>query len=101
FKEFPGTGTHVDIETDPASLPASANPDEPTEIKISVAEVPETAGSWPLKGEGNLRPTGSGGGGGEPPTWHWSAKMAKAKAYAANAWWVAYWGTRQRDEGLD
>jgi hypothetical protein len=58
---------HVDIETDPASLPATVNPDETTEIKITVANVPETAAMYPLKGEGNLkdlRPKGSGGGGG-------------------------------------
>jgi hypothetical protein len=82
----------VDIQTDPAGLPATANPDLPTEIKISVPEVPETAGTWPLKGEGNLkdlRPKGSGGGGKEE--WHWAAKAYKIFPilYKDNTTWTA------------
>ncbi|MGB2753494.1 MAG: hypothetical protein WBD75_00300 [Phycisphaerae bacterium] len=88
FKEFATAipWKHVDIETDPASLPATAAPDLPTEIKISVAEVPETAGDWPLKGEGNLDPGGEGGEGGGPQEWHWSAKMEKRAIKKLTVW---------------
>jgi len=73
FKEFPSPNPwiHVDIETDPEAPPGSADTDTASAIKISVAKVPETAGDWPLKGEGNLKPPGGGGGGEEK--WHWSA----------------------------
>jgi hypothetical protein len=63
----------VDIETDPEAPPGSADTDTASAIKIRVEDVPETAGMYPLKGEGNLNP---GGGGGEEK-WHWSAKIAK------------------------
>jgi len=86
FKKFPGTATRVDIETDPDSLSPSRDKDKLTEIKISVAQVPETAGSWPLKGEGNLQPPS----GGEGYTPHWSAKMARQiKMYVAYARYCA------------
>ena len=80
FKKFatPIPWKHVDIETDPAGLPATVNPDETTEIKITVANVPETAAMYPLKSEGNLNRTGgqsgrSGQSGFLPA--HWSVKM--------------------------
>ncbi|MGB2966586.1 MAG: hypothetical protein WBD18_01700 [Phycisphaerae bacterium] len=77
FKEFPSPNPwhFVDIETDPEAPPGSADTDTASAIKVSVEEVPETAGAWPLKGEGNLQPP-AGGPGTSP---HWSAKVAKAK----------------------
>lgn len=81
FKKFPSPNPwyFVDIETDPDAPPGSADTDTANAIKIRVEDVPETAGDWPLKGEGNLKPPGGGGGGGGPKEWHWSAKMAKIK----------------------
>ncbi|MGB3194860.1 MAG: hypothetical protein WBC39_06185 [Phycisphaerae bacterium] len=69
----------MDIETDPDAPPGSADTDTANAIKIRVEDVPETAGDWPLKGEGNLNPGGGGGGQGTLP--HWSAMMAKVKLY--------------------
>jgi len=81
FKEFPSPNPwiYVDIETDPEAPPGSADTDTANAIKIRVEDVPETAGAWPLKGEGNLKPPGGSGGG--PKEWHWSAKIAKVKLY--------------------
>ena len=64
----------MDIETDPAALSPVRNKDTAAEIKISVANVPETAGTWPLKCEGNLQPPPGGQG---TAAFHWSAKMGK------------------------
>jgi hypothetical protein len=77
FKKFlsPNPWQYVDIETDPEAPPGSADTDTASAIKIRVEDVPETAGDWPLKGEGNLNP--GGGGGGVPKEWHWSAKISK------------------------
>jgi len=73
FKPFPNPypWEYVDIETDPDGLSPNANPDTAQAIKIEVALTASTAGTFPLRGEGNLKPPG--GGGGQPP--HWSAKM--------------------------
>ncbi|MGB2937207.1 MAG: DUF6345 domain-containing protein [Phycisphaerae bacterium] len=76
FKEFPSPNPwhFVDIETDPEAPPGSADTDTGSAIKISVEGVPETAGAWPLKGEGNLTPPPGGQGTAE---FHWSAKAYK------------------------
>ncbi|HUX00189.1 MAG: hypothetical protein WBD63_07740 [Phycisphaerae bacterium] len=80
FKEFPSPNPwqYVDIETDPDTLTADVEEEGPDAIQISAAEVEaDTAGDWPLKGEGNLQPPP----GGEGPLPSWSAMISKVELY--------------------
>jgi hypothetical protein len=74
FTTFPD-GTWVDVERDPDSLTINKNVDGKNtnaRIKVSATEtVAGTAGQFPMKCEGNLTGTGTGG---NPP--HWSAKVS-------------------------
>jgi hypothetical protein len=78
FKTFPNKTTYVDIQTDPGGLPADRDRESPSEIRVSVTAMPETAGQYPLAAEGNLAPSG---GKGTPPELHWAAKVSDVKAY--------------------
>jgi len=75
-------GQYVDIEIDPECLPPKVEAPTVTvpqdgvdAIKVEVTEltVPETAGAWPLKCEGNLQPPPGPG----TQEFHWSAKAYK------------------------
>ncbi len=70
FIPFPGSGTHVDIQTDPSEIPPSRDADSSSAIKVSNIYKESNAGVFPLQAEGNMA---GGSGPGEIP--HWSAKM--------------------------
>ncbi|HUS45855.1 MAG TPA: hypothetical protein VM219_07480, partial [Phycisphaerae bacterium] len=64
--------------TDPDTLTADVEEEGPDAIQISAAEVEaDTAGDWPLKGEGNLQPPP----GGQGPLPSWSAMISKVELY--------------------
>lgn len=75
FTTFPD-GTWVDVQKDPESLTIDknvGNKNTNARIKVSATETQAgTAGQFPMKCEGNLSVTGTGG---NPP--HWSAKVSK------------------------
>jgi len=74
FILFPRSTTHVDIAK--ASNMMSADRLQDTAQRIKIREVftkPANAGTFRMKAEGNLSPTG--GQGGTPPELHWSVKV--------------------------
>jgi hypothetical protein len=82
FKPFDKTTIHVDIWKSPESTSLDRVIDNELEVQIrGVFHMPKNVGTYPLRGEGNLQPPASGGGGG-PATdteWHWAAMVLDAK----------------------
>lgn len=74
FTKFPKSDTHVDVEVDPGTINPTRGPDTEAQIKVTAAGVPANAAMFPLKCEGNLSGTGTGG---KPP--HWSAKITSGE----------------------